>query len=470
MYIDVKSLVKINGTSSEYFNCNVGVRQGENLSPFLFSLYIDDLENFLVEKDIAGLQNIENAIEDELMVYVKMLILLYADDTVLLAESSEGLQNALNAFHTYCKQWKLNVNVEKTKILIFSKGPLIKKEFHYNNNGIENVKEFKYLGIILTRGGTFCKAKKHLSEQAQKAMYGVIRKIRQFDLSVECQLDLFDKIVVPVLLYGCEIWGYENLDIIERVHLKFLKTIFNLKSSTPSYMIYGESGRFPLYIKVYSRMITYWRKLLYSENKIANIVYRYFCTEYCKNVYKNPWIECIERILNMCGLPNVWKDQGYCVNIKWLSIKVNQVLKDQFIQKWSSDIDGSSKGQSYKLFKHTFGVEKYVFTLPVKLRKILMKFRTSNHRLPVETGRWYGIPLNERMCTYCNKGEIGDEFHFILQCPNFSQSRKKFIDKCYYERPNVLKFSNLMSTQNIKMLKKLCIFISHIFDTICCSS
>jgi hypothetical protein len=61
--------------------------------------------------------------------------------------------------------------------------------------------------------------------------------------------------------------------MIERVHLIFLKTIFNLKSSTPSYMIYGESGRFPLYIKVYSRMITYWRKLLYSENKIANIVY-----------------------------------------------------------------------------------------------------------------------------------------------------------------------------------------------------
>jgi hypothetical protein len=44
MYIDVKSLVKVNGTSSDYFNCNVGVRQGEHLSPFLFSLYIDDLD------------------------------------------------------------------------------------------------------------------------------------------------------------------------------------------------------------------------------------------------------------------------------------------------------------------------------------------------------------------------------------------------------------------------------------------
>jgi hypothetical protein len=132
---------------------------------------------------VPGLQRIENAIEDELMLYVKMLSLLYANDTVLLVKSAEGLQNALNAFHTYCNQWKLNVNVEKSNISCFSKGPRIKKEFQYNNNGIENVKEFKYLGIILTRGGTFGKGKKHLhvSEQAETAMYGVIRKIRQFD-------------------------------------------------------------------------------------------------------------------------------------------------------------------------------------------------------------------------------------------------------------------------------------------------
>lgn len=61
-------------------------------------------------------------------------------------------------------------------------------------------------------------------------MYGVIRKIRTFNLPIDCQLDLFDKVVVPVLLYACEVWGYENIEIIERVHLKFLKHILNLKS------------------------------------------------------------------------------------------------------------------------------------------------------------------------------------------------------------------------------------------------
>ena len=79
-------------------------------------------------------------------------------------------------------------------------------------------------------------------------MYGIIRKIRQFKLPVDCQFDLFDKVVVhvPVLLYGSEEWGYENLDVIERIHLKFLKHVLNLKTSTPSYMVYGETGHFPL--------------------------------------------------------------------------------------------------------------------------------------------------------------------------------------------------------------------------------
>ena len=158
MYIGIKSTIKISGMSSDFFTCNVGVRQGENLSPFLFALYINDLEYFLQEKGIVGLQSITDAIEDELMLYLKLLILLYADDTVIMAESADDLQNALNEFFVYCTNWKLVVNVEKTKILIFSKGPMMKKHFYYNGVVIENVKEFKYLGIVFSRSGSFCQS------------------------------------------------------------------------------------------------------------------------------------------------------------------------------------------------------------------------------------------------------------------------------------------------------------------------
>ena len=61
-----------------------------------------------------------------------------------------------------------------------------------------------------------------------KPMYGVIRKLRQYNLPISCLSDLFDKAVLPVLIYGCEIWEYENLQAVELIHLKFLKHILQL--------------------------------------------------------------------------------------------------------------------------------------------------------------------------------------------------------------------------------------------------
>ena len=86
-------------------------------------------------------------------------------------------------------------------------------------------------------------------------MYEVLKLGRLHNLTIPCQLDLFDKMAKPVLLYGCELWGYVNCDIIERVDLKFCKMLLHMKSSTPSFMVYGELGRYPLAIDIKIRMV-----------------------------------------------------------------------------------------------------------------------------------------------------------------------------------------------------------------------
>ena len=146
-------------------------------NPFLFSLYINDLEEFLLNKNVVGIHSISNAIENELLVYFKLLVLFYADDCVIMAESAEELQNALNEFQMYCFEWKLTVNVDKTKILIFSKGPMLKTKFYYNNLVIESVRDFKYLGVVFSRTGSFCKTK-----NISMNRYVIIKKYREFNL------------------------------------------------------------------------------------------------------------------------------------------------------------------------------------------------------------------------------------------------------------------------------------------------
>ena len=51
--------------------------------------------------------------------YYKLFVILYADDTVILSENKDGLQKALDIFESYCEIWKLQVNVNKTKVMIF---------------------------------------------------------------------------------------------------------------------------------------------------------------------------------------------------------------------------------------------------------------------------------------------------------------------------------------------------------------
>ena len=93
-------------------------------------------------------------------------------------------------------------------------------------------------------------------------MYDILGKGRTHNLTISCQLDFFDKIITPMVMYGSEVWGFENIDVLEKVHLKFCKMLLNLKNSTPNFMIYGELGRYPLQLNVKMRMISFWSKLI----------------------------------------------------------------------------------------------------------------------------------------------------------------------------------------------------------------
>lgn len=255
IYDNAKSCVKAGGNISMFFSSMSGVRQGENLSPILFSLFLNDLVQFMsnsynglstLSEDIGSILN-----NDDIEVFFKLYLLLYADDTVIFAESPEELQIALDTMQSYCDTWKLQVNTSKTKVVIFSKGKIRQKPvFYYNGETIEIVDDFSYLGIKFNYNGKFGKTKKHLVDQARKAMFSLVRKARKLFLPLDIQLHLFDSMITPILLYGSEVWGCENVDIIDQFYLKFCKSLLDVKQTTSSVMVYGELGTMPLHLKI----------------------------------------------------------------------------------------------------------------------------------------------------------------------------------------------------------------------------
>jgi hypothetical protein len=103
---------------------------------------------------------------------------LYADDTILLAENKLNLQNGLNAMYDYCKLWDLNVNEDKTKIVVFNsrKSGNPNLNFTYNGKQLETAESFTYLDVLFNFNGKFGKAKKKTVDQARRAMFSVIEK------------------------------------------------------------------------------------------------------------------------------------------------------------------------------------------------------------------------------------------------------------------------------------------------------
>ena len=471
MYSNLKSCVMSNSRKSDFFNCNIGVRQGENLSPFLFALYINDFELFVRDRyngvDLLP-QNLRSLmLNSGVDVFLKLFSLLYADDTILLSTSEEEMQMALSAVSEYCKTWSLQVNANKTKIVIFSRGKVKKYEkFKFDENIIEVVDDYTYLGVVFNYKNDFKKAMNKQISQAKRAMYSLMAKAGKLQLPIDIQLDLFDRLVIPILVYGSEIWGWGNLSQIEILHMQFCKYILRLKKSTMNYMVLGELGRVEVSLTIKERMINYWlRTINGKECKLSTIVCNVLKLLDDQGIYSSPWIIHIKSILRDLGMPNIWHEHK-SITMSWLKRAVKFRLTDSFRQIWQGRLNESNQCINYRIFKTSLNLERYLLRLTPTLRFALAKFRCGNHRLPVNTGRYTGIERKDRICQLCSLNKMGDEFHYLFECTTLCKERNLFIKPYYRNRPNVLKMDDLFNSVNYKEMKRLaqfCIKIMSLF-------
>ena len=136
-----------------------------------------------------------------------------------------------------------------------------------------------------------------------------------------------------------------------------------------------------------------------------------------------------EFVIRYLGLSYNWSNQIH--SIESFKRIVKQRLRDQFIQEWQSRLAENSVCCKYSFFfktnkqqqqqqqqqQHCF--VEYLNSLPSALRQRVLKFWLSNHR------RSLGISRDERICTVCDSGEVGDEFQYLLNCSNENVKRNR---------------------------------------------
>ena len=461
MYCKLKSAIQVKNGITEYFKCEIGTRQGCILSPFLFIFYLNEFTEMCRNECLTGVYVNENL--------TNIVSLLFADDMVLCADTVFNLQKQLNLLKLFCDKWGMKVNLDKTNVIVYRNGGIIKsyEKWWFNGVKIQTSSYYKYLGLMVSSRGSWTTATKTLAQQASKALFFINRLKKYNVLPFDIACSLFDKMVVPILVYGAEIWGFKCYESIENIHRKFIRQQLGLGTKTCNIAIYGETGRYPLHVIYKVKCIKYWLKL----SEMENCRYTKACYDMQYNLCENgrqTWASCIKKMLCESGFMIVWLCQSVGDKDAFL-FQFRQRITDMWQQEWHSGLD-SPKLRTYITFKTNFVQEKYLSCLNIRKNvKALAKFRCSNHQLQIEVGRHNNISIEKRLCKFClTKGSnvIEDEFHVLLVCDKYLSLREMYIDKMFTHPPSYQKFINIMSSTNQVTLMKLSVFLINLFKQI----
>ena len=450
-----KMRLGIRGDDSRFFTSECGLLQGETCSPLFFSLFVNDIETYLTS-DLTGTR-----VRD---IVLKML--KFADDMCLISETREGLQAGLDDLAKYCAKWGTIVNIMKTKIVVFRKGGQLgqRDKWFFEGREVEVVSFFKYLGCYLSSGGSFAKCIQELTYSARRALFG-LRKLfaKNQEILPSMRIQLFNTVVAPILNYGSEVWGLRTAEPIEKFHRSFLKSVLRVKNSTPNCFVYGELGVYPLYIERYGRVMSFWVKIINSnERSLIYKVYKELYDLTITNPREVTWASRVRDVLNRCGLGNYWREQKVNNKSHFLSL-FKRRIKDIYIQEWNADVRDTSSGRLFRHIKTEFIYEPYLDKLDKALRVAVTRFRLSSHALFIERGRWNKprkIPLEERLCGLC--GVVESEYHCIVVCPRFVNERRNRLPIALQERPcmdHLINFFNSKNEHELRNLGILCLSI-----------
>ena len=426
MYKNVTSTVKVNKNGlSESFSIQRGVKQGDMLSPMLFNIFINDI--------MPCFHGSDNQAPDLLSKQVGCL--MYADDLVILSTSPHGLQTGLDRLDSYCKKWKLEVNLNKSKAMCFNKqGKFLKKEFKIGGETLECVKSYTYLGIDISNSCALKHAQKALFDKAMRALFKLKGLLHGSGMNPLTSLKLFDQLVKPIALYGSELWGADILSMLnptkffesmekvlcEKLNMSISRFILGVHKKSQTSAVRGELGRAPLAIDIVANVLKFRE---YLRGKEKNSLLHEAMVSGNNLSQKNDSRTWLSRCNNMEAM--LKSDDANTVSDLSKRKQIKNCLGARLSYEWLNKIQNEDKMRTYTSFKRHFVPEDYLSLKQECHRKALTRFRISAHTLAIERGRYTTpkTPVEQRICRHC-PDRVEDEMHFLTECGKFINKRE----------------------------------------------
>jgi exonuclease III len=462
MYANNYSAILSDGSPSRWFKIWQGVRQGDSASPSLFKLFVNDLA---VELKAQGL-GVSIGVE-------RLQALLFADDIVLLAENLEDLQKMIDVVARYSVKWRFRENLGKCGVMeVFAKKPRpLKFTFLGMESTIRNsipcsflgqkvawVAEYQYLGVYFHEDLNWNRHVEYLLGKVKKRVAKYMRVFRSRDQPVELRLVAWEVIVLPMLLYGSEVWFCSNSNYrskLETIQNEVARAILHCSSKASTIGVNAVLGLAPLWLRRAKRMLSWRGRLAFMPGealaaRVEKISWGQVAgrkgpkpRSYTKEV--NVWLKELGlqdeyvRVLDGIGQDKGPKFDDWMCSVKGA---MQSWLEEKFE---TTACQRSSQLQLLRRCQTTHGLEDWLKGPLKGIKLVHLRFCLGSHALRGHLARRCEDSEEKRTVSSCVFGckapggddaAVEDVEHFILDCEGYADLRVSFRSKM----PQVIDF------------------------------
>jgi hypothetical protein len=293
-----KYTIKSGDFLSAPFYTNIGVPQGDPISPVLFSLFITDLP--------SSLQHTGVFLHNVCIPYIQ-----YADDLCILGDSPADLQLALDNLQEYCAVNKIDINVSKTKVQVFHRGRLPATHFTLNGQDVEMVNDFVYLGFNFSVQLSFSQHVKNITAKARSKCGLLFAQLPLQHLPLATVIDLFDVFILPSFTYGLPLWinnsSTSSMQGVDATLTKYLKRYLQVPTHSNNATVHFLTSTIPLSKRLQSSAPNHIHNLCFP-NALNGHKLTFISTQHIPaNAYQAATTENLERIPTTFWLSRSYK-------------------------------------------------------------------------------------------------------------------------------------------------------------------
>ena len=456
MFKNLSAKAKLHNRTGSSFDVRVGIRQGSVISPFLGTAYLQQIS------DALSLDCQKTAIYDNDVGHI-----LYADDMVLYSHDIDLLQTTINKVSTICKRIGLNINTDKTFWTVFhmASKPRGLKDILIDGKVIEYESSPKYLGVTISDKLDFKNHISFRSQKADRAFSSCINFHRRFStVRFPLILSLYERLVIPSLLYGCEIYGWKLADQIDHRFYVHMKRYFSLPQHVSKPALYWALGVTPLHYLIWEKCYKFWLQLLHlpstrlekSSHEISKSLHEKM---------KKSWFGDMLDDFELIGFQGDFVEWDYTQALNRFPDFLAKT-KRYLVNDMKNTLTRRSSKYSFLILVFPELKKRHFLEYTTRAgSRVFLRILLSIHKFEIETGRHSDTDRLLRFCVHCAKTRhwvIGDENHHICDCPRHQISRNSCCDSMSIRPSQIVPAMNCSIFVTASMYKRFSILCKYL--------